>query len=85
MIDSFPLMAAVNRLRCRDRGSHAVMDEEPLTEELRERQAERERTERAHAREAGEDEDTQVHERRADRAAYLRRKLDERADSERRG
>jgi hypothetical protein len=61
------------------------MDEQPITEELRERQAERERTERAQARQSEDDENTQVHERRADRAAYLRRKLDERADSERRG
>jgi hypothetical protein len=61
------------------------MDEQPITEELRERQAERERTERAQARQSEGDENTQVHERRADRAAYLRRKLDERADSERRG
>ena len=61
------------------------MEEEPITEELRERQVQREQAERTRARQAPDEEDTQVHERRADRAAYLRRKLDERADSERRG
>jgi hypothetical protein len=85
MIDSFPLMASVNRLRSGPRGTHPLMNEEPLTRELRERQADRVRVERAHARQGTGEEDTQVHDRRADRAAYLRRKLDERAASERRG
>ena len=61
------------------------MDEEPPTEELRLRQLDRERTERRAADETDEPEDTHTHRRRADKAEYLRRKLEEREESERDG
>jgi hypothetical protein len=59
------------------------MDEEPSTEELRAAQAERERSEQERAREAESEDETAQHERRAEKSAYLKRKLDERAKSER--
>jgi hypothetical protein len=55
---------------------------DPETEELRVEQVRREREEHARAREAGEPSEERQHERRAERAAYLREKLDERAESE---
>ena len=61
------------------------MDEEPTTQELRERQLERERVEREDAEVSPDPQDTQAHERRADKARYLRRKLEEREESERDG
>jgi hypothetical protein len=59
------------------------MAEDPTTQELRVRQMKREEDARVHADEAPEEETSQ-HERRADKAAYLKRKLEERAESERR-
>ncbi len=59
--------------------------DDPSTEELRALQAEREREERERAEralETGEIPEVRTHERRADRAAYLREKLDEQAESE---
>ena len=58
-------------------------DSEPTTEELRAVQADRERTERELAEEAPDPREERAHERRAERAAYLREKLDEQAESER--
>jgi hypothetical protein len=55
---------------------------DPKTEELRLEQIQRERTEREQAGDAAESADEKTHERRADRAAYLKEKLDERAKSE---
>ena len=55
---------------------------DPKTEELQIEQAQRERAEREQAGEAPEPAEERTHERRAERAAYLRRKLDERAKSE---
>jgi hypothetical protein len=55
---------------------------DPKTEELRLEQIQRERTEREQAGDAAEPADEKTHERRADRAAYLKEKLDERAKSE---
>ena len=55
----------------------------PSTEELRAVQAEREQTERELAEEAPDELEERAHERRAERAAYLREKLDEQAESER--
>jgi hypothetical protein len=55
---------------------------DPKTEELRVEQVQRVRSERTQADEAIERNEEQTHERRADRAAYLKRKLDERARSE---
>jgi hypothetical protein len=60
-----------------------VTAEDPKTEELRVEQTEREAAERARAAQSALDEDTDQHERRADKAAYLREKLEERARSER--
>jgi hypothetical protein len=57
---------------------------DPSTEELRAEQLERERAEREHAERTELEDDTWQHERRADKAAYLREKLEERADAERR-
>jgi hypothetical protein len=59
------------------------MDEDPTTQELRIEQAQRERAEREAAADGATPDDTEQHERRADRASYLREKLDERAEAER--
>jgi hypothetical protein len=55
---------------------------DPKTEELRLEQIQRERAERQQAGEAPEPAEERAHARRAERAAYLREKLDERARSE---
>jgi hypothetical protein len=55
---------------------------DPKTEELRIEQIQRERTEREQADDSTESAEEHTHERRADRAAYLKSKLDERAKSE---
>jgi hypothetical protein len=52
------------------------------TEELRLEQIQRERAEREQARDAPEPAEERTHRRRADRATYLKSKLDERARSE---
>ena len=52
------------------------------TEALRVEQIERERAARERARSAGEPAEERTEERRADKAAYLREKLAERAESE---
>jgi hypothetical protein len=59
------------------------MAEDPTTEELRVRQMKREEDARVRADESPEDADTQQFDRRADKAAYLKRKLEERAEAER--
>ena len=58
------------------------MDGERLTEELRIDQEQREARERELARSTGEENEVAQHERRADKAEYLRRKLEEREASE---
>lgn len=58
-------------------------DEEPTTQELKVRQLQREVEEREREREAETDEGTGSHKRRADKAEYLREKLEERERSER--
>jgi hypothetical protein len=55
---------------------------DPKTEELQVEQVQREMAERAQADDATEGAEEHAHERRADRAAYLKKKLDERAKSE---
>jgi hypothetical protein len=60
-----------------------MADDDPTTEELRVAQIKRELEERDLAREGVTPEDTEQHERRADKAEYLREKLDERARAER--
>ena len=57
---------------------------DPETQELRLDQIRRERTEREYAREADDDTEERTHERRAERAAYLREKLADRGRSEER-
>jgi hypothetical protein len=56
---------------------------DPTTEELRVAATKRERALRDAVEHAPEDEDTGQFEARADKAAYLREKLEERADAER--
>ena len=58
------------------------MTEDPTTEELRIAQTDREAKERTRADRA-DPEESQQHERRADKAGYLREKLEERATAER--
>ena len=59
------------------------MPEKPDTEQLRAEQLAREHEERKSAGAAPAAEETAQHERRADKARYLRNKLEERAESER--
>jgi hypothetical protein len=58
---------------------------DPKTEELTTDQLSREAIERERARVAEQSAEEHAHERRADKAAYLREKLDERADAEDKG
>ena len=60
-----------------------LVADEPITEELKLTQIERERAERQRARAVPDDEEAAQHERRADKARYLAEKLEERAESER--
>jgi hypothetical protein len=55
---------------------------DPKTEELRIEQVQRVRSERSQADDSGDSNEERTHERRAERAAYLKQKLDERAKSE---
>jgi hypothetical protein len=59
------------------------VEEEPTTQELKIRQLKRELEERDRAEGADTAAGTGSHERRADKAAYLREKLEEREESER--
>ena len=60
------------------------MADEHKTEELKVLQAEREAAERNRAESAMDEDEVEQHERRADKARYLREKLEQRAESERR-
>ncbi len=62
----------------------SVSDDEPTTEELRRRQLQHEREERDLAAEAATGAESDSHQRRAEKAGYLRRKLEEREQAERR-
>ena len=55
---------------------------DPITEEMHVEQLDRESVERERAEQAPEPAEQRTHERRAERAAYLREKLGERAASE---
>ncbi len=55
---------------------------DPKTEEMRLDQVQRERSEREQAKDSSDPAEERTHRRRADRAAYLKEKLDERAKSE---
>ena len=57
--------------------------EDPKTEEMRITQGEREQAEAEAADAAAEEEATATAPRRADKAAYLRKRLEQRAESER--
>jgi hypothetical protein len=59
------------------------MPDEPTTEELKQIQSKRESDERKLACSAADERELAQHERRAEKARYLRDKLDERAESER--
>lgn len=59
-----------------------MSDEDPQTGELRSVQGEREQAERRRAHDALSEEDTQTHQRRADKAEYLKDKLRERGEAE---
>ena len=61
----------------------AADEDNPTTQELRVRQAEREHEERDHAERAASEPEQRAAERRADKAAYLKDKLGEQAESER--
>lgn len=61
-----------------------AMADEPTTEQLRALQDDRVAREAEQARHADEPAEERAHRRRADKAAYLREKLDEQADSQRR-
>ena len=58
-------------------------DEDPTTRELRIKQLQKELDERKAAEQGQTDDDTGAHDARAAKAAYLRKKLEERADAER--
>lgn len=60
------------------------MSEDPTTQELRLDQLKRERAEREAAEQGVTPDDTGQHEARAAKAGYLREKLEERAEAERR-
>ena len=57
---------------------------DPETEELHVEQVQRERDEQARADAAQQPSEERQHERRAERAKYLREKLEQRAESEQR-
>lgn len=59
------------------------MGEDPVTEELRLEQVARERAERQQVTRAVAPEEEDQHARRAEKAGYLREKLEERAEAER--
>ena len=60
------------------------MPEDPITEELKLAQLEREQAERRRAESVPDKDEATQHDRRADKAKYLAEKLEERAESERR-
>jgi membrane protein len=73
----------VNELRLERRRPGTLANvPDPETEELRLEQIQRERQEQRRAEQADEEPETEQHERRAERASYLREKLDERAEAE---
>ena len=60
-----------------------MTDEDPTTQELRLEQLRREADERDRAGASIEEDEAEQHERRADKAGYLREKLEQRAEAER--
>jgi membrane protein len=75
--------AVVNELRLEGRRSATLAGmPDPTTEGMRIEQIERERVEHERAKSADDDTETAQHERRAERAGYLKEKLAERAAAE---
>jgi membrane protein len=74
--------AVVNELRLVGSRDTLAGVPDPKTEELRLEQIERERKEHARAEQSEDEPETDQHERRAERAGYLREKLEERAEAE---
>ena len=64
-------------------GITTPMEENPTTQELRIRQLHREKRERTRTAEAPTEDAAEAHARRAEKNAYLRRRLEERAEAER--
>ena len=60
-----------------------MSEEDPITEELRLDQLQRESAEHERAQSSLDEEEAEQHERRAEKASYLREKLEERAQAER--
>jgi hypothetical protein len=60
-----------------------MSEEDPTTRELRIKLEQKERDEREAAAHGHTEEDTGTHDARASKAAYLKRKLEERAEAER--
>ena len=60
------------------------MTEDPITEELKLTQLQREQAERRRAQDTPDEDEAAQHDRRAEKARYLAEKLEERAESERR-
>jgi len=60
-----------------------MSEEDPTTQELRLEQLQREATERERAEGSIEEDEAEQHERRAEKASYLREKLEQRARAER--
>lgn len=79
MTKTFPIRCPANH---RIGSVCEVSDEDPQTGELRSVQNEREQAERRRAHDAPSEEDTQTHQRRADKAEYLKDKLRERGEAE---
>ena len=61
------------------------MEDDPTTQELRGEQAKREAEERRSAEDAPTEDAADQHARRAEKAEYLRKRLEERAKAEREG
>jgi hypothetical protein len=60
-----------------------MTEEDPTTQELRIEQLQREATEHGRADSSIDEAEAEQHERRAEKAGYLREKLEERAEAER--
>jgi membrane protein len=75
--------AVINELRLvHDRAGTLAAMADPETEGMRLEQLQREREEHARAKAAADEPETEQHERRAERASYLKEKLGDRAEAE---
>jgi hypothetical protein len=64
-------------------GNRLTREPDPKTEELKLQQARREESEQRRAEHSETEDEAYLHARRAEKSAYLKQKLDERAKSER--